>query len=77
MAELRLTNIPDNLLHFIKLHAETLGRSVEDVAREALERGMRMDVKGRVAVAERIRNMTPGPIEDDSTDIIRRMRDGS
>ena len=77
MAKLTLNNIEESLLSSLELRAETLGRSVEDVAREALERGLRVDGRGRAAVAARIRAMSPGPVEDDSTDIIRRMRDGS
>ena len=40
MATLTLTNIEERLLSSLELRAETLGRSVEDVAREALERGV-------------------------------------
>jgi plasmid stability protein len=77
MAQLTLNNIDERLLRSIELRAEAMGCTVEDVVREALERGLRTDARGRAAVAARIRAMTPGPIDDDSTDIIRRLRDGS
>ncbi|MGH8263815.1 MAG: hypothetical protein ACRET4_10065, partial [Steroidobacteraceae bacterium] len=76
MAEVTLT-IEQPLLRSIELRAETLGQSVETAIGELLDIGLRRDIRGRVAVAERIRAMSPNPIEDDSTDIIRRMRDGS
>jgi plasmid stability protein len=76
MADLLLKELDDRLMSGLKLRAETLGRSVEEVARNALELGLAADAEGRAAVAKRIRDMTPGPITDDSTDIIRRLRDG-
>jgi plasmid stability protein len=75
MRQLTLTDIDDELFGSLALRADTTGRPIEDVAREALARGLLVDVKGRTAVAERIRAMTPRPIEEDSTALIRRIRD--
>jgi plasmid stability protein len=77
MSDLTLHDLPDDLIRQLNLRAEATGRSVEEAAREALERGLLLDVRGRVAVANRIRAMTPKPIDDDSTQMIRRLRDGS
>lgn len=77
MSDLVLHDVPDELLRSIELRAQATGRSVEQVAREALEHGLLVDVRGRVAVADRIRALTPEIVAEDSTEIIRRLRDGS
>jgi plasmid stability protein len=76
MAQLSL-NIDERLMRSVELRAETLGQSVEATINELLDIGLHRDVRGRVAIADRIRAMTPQPIDEDSTDIIRRMRDGT
>jgi len=77
MAEILLRDFDEELLRSIRLRAEVTGRSVEEVIKEAVQRGLLLDVRGRVALADKIRAMTPKPIEDDSTEIIRRLRDAS
>jgi plasmid stability protein len=75
MAELTLTNIEDRLLKAMELRAKATGQSVEETARELIELGFKLDPKGRVAVSDYIRAMQPAPIAEDSTDLIRRLRD--
>ncbi|WP_407526567.1 hypothetical protein [Methylobacterium oryzisoli] len=75
MSDLTITNIDDALLEEITFQARVTHRSVEDVARDLIRLGLLMDGQGRAAVAEHIRAITPGPVTEDSTDIIRRMRD--
>ena len=77
MAEILLRDFDEERLRSIRLRAEATGRSVEEVIKEAVQRGLLLDVRGRVALADKIRAMTPKPIEDDSTEIIRRLRDAS
>jgi plasmid stability protein len=77
MAKITLTDVEDEVLKAIKLRAETTGRSLEEVAREILKLGLLADIPDRVAVADRIRAMTPRPLDEDSTHIIRRLRDAS
>lgn len=76
MGEITLTDVDEELIRAIKLRAETTGRSFADIAREVLKLGLLVDVPDRVAVADKVRGMTPTTL-DDSTDIIRRMRDAS
>jgi hypothetical protein len=77
MAELVLKNIDESLMRYLTLAAQTTGRTVEQVAARAIEKGIRLDIEARVGVADYIKSMQPGPIEEDSTDIIRRLRDAS
>ena len=77
MADLLVKDIDDRTMRVIAMRAEATHKSVEDVARELLRLGLLMDVEGRVAVGDKIRAMTPNPPLDDSTEIIRRLRDGA
>lgn len=51
------------------------GLSPEHIAREAMLRGLLGSPEDRTQEAKAIRDMTPGVL-DDSTDLIRRFRDG-
>jgi hypothetical protein len=77
MADFTITGVTSDVMKSLELRAEVTGRPIQDIAREALGRGLMFDVQGRLAVAERIREMTPGSIADDSAEIIRRLRDAS
>jgi hypothetical protein len=77
MADLLLKGIDEQTLHYLKLAAQTTGRTVEQVARKAIENGLRFDVEGRVGIADYIRSLQVKPVSEDSTDIIRRLRDAS
>lgn len=70
-------HLPDQLAASIELRARLTGRSVEEVLRQAVEQGLLLDAQGRSAVAAHIRAMTPGPVTEDSTAIIRRLRDAT
>jgi|tagenome__1003787_1003787.scaffolds.fasta_scaffold16452543_1 plasmid stability protein len=75
MAELRVTNIEDKLLRAIELRAEATGQTVEETTRELIELGFKLDPKGHLAVSDYVRSMQPAPLSEDSTDLIRRLRD--
>lgn len=66
--------VGDRLLKAIKLRAKATGQSVEETVRELIELGFKLDAKGSVAVSDYIRAMQPAPLADDSTDLIRRLR---
>jgi plasmid stability protein len=76
-AELTLANVDDRLVACLKASAEATGRTIERVAIKAIENGVKLDREGRLALADKARAMQPKPLTDDSTDIIRRLRDGS
>ena len=75
MGQITLTQIDDELLQAVAARAEATGRSVEEVIRDAPKQGLRTDLTDFRETVRRIRAMTPKPIEQDSTDMIRRMRD--
>jgi hypothetical protein len=75
MAELRLTDIEERLLRAIELRAEATGQTVEETTRELIELGFKLDPKGHLAVSDYVRSMQPAPLTEDSTDLIRRLRD--
>jgi plasmid stability protein len=77
MGQITLTQVEDELVQAVKARAEATGRSFEDIASEALRQGLLMDRAGLKEAAHRIREMTPRSVKDDSTDVIRRMRDAS
>ncbi|MCJ2082940.1 hypothetical protein [Methylobacterium sp. J-090] len=74
MPDLTIKDLDDSTLRTIAFQAEVQNRSVDEVAIGLIRLGLLHDVEGRVAVADRIRSGTRGPVED-STDVIRRMRD--
>jgi plasmid stability protein len=97
MGQITLTHVEDEILQAVRARAEATGRSVEEIAGEALKRGLRTDmasltketpfdlardlrptaeeVRRRVEAADRIRAMTQGPLDSDSTALIRADRD--
>jgi plasmid stability protein len=77
MGQITLTQVEDELVQAVKARAQATGRSFEDIASEALRQGLLMDRAGLRDAAHRIREMTPKRLKDDSTDVIRRMRDAS
>jgi plasmid stability protein len=77
MAQLTIDNIDDGLVAYLKASAEATGRTVEQVAIKAIENGVKFDREGRAALAAKSRAFQPKPLTDDSTEIIRRIRDGS
>jgi hypothetical protein len=77
MAEIKLTGIDEVVMSYLRASAEATGRTVEQVALQAVENGIRLDKEGIVALSDRARSLQPAPVADDSTDIIRRLRDAS
>jgi hypothetical protein len=67
MASLTLRGLDPHLLRTLE----------QRVVRELIRIGLLHDSEGRAAVARKIRAMTLRPVKDDSTDLIRRLRDGS
>lgn len=77
MSDLKLTNLDEQLITYLRLSAEATGRTIEEVATTAIENGIKLDKEGLLALADRARSLQPKPLTEDSTAIIRRMRDAS
>ena len=77
MADLKVTNISEDLMKYLRMSADATGRTVEQVAAKAIENGVKLDKEGHIALADRARSLQPAPLKDDSTAIIRRLRDAS
>jgi plasmid stability protein len=75
MSDITVTNVDDAIVRAIDARAAATGRSTEDIIREALRFGLLLDRSALRDVAKRIRDMTPGPVTEDSTAMIRRLRD--
>lgn len=75
MGQIIIADIEDEILRAIAVRAETIGRSAQDVAREALKRGLLYGADERVALARRVRALQPGPLDVDTTEMVRRLRD--
>lgn len=73
MAELTIKGLDDSTLRTIAFQAEVQSRSIEEVVIGLIRLGLLHDSEGRVAVADRIRSGSK-PSTEDSTDVIRRMR---
>jgi plasmid stability protein len=76
MAELTIKDLDEGLYRTIERRAAALGMSVDEAARELLRLGLLIDVEGRVAVADKIRQLTGGHVAESSTNLIRRLRRG-
>ena len=74
MPDLTIKDVDESMFDTIAFQAEVQNRSVDEVVVGLIRLGLLHDVEGRVAVADRIRSGTR-PSFEDSTDIIRRMRD--
>ena len=77
MAKLSLSKIDESMMIYLRASAKETGRTVEDVATEAIANGIKLDKTGQVALARKARSLQRRPITSDSTDIVRRMRDAS
>jgi hypothetical protein len=76
MARLEIEKLDENLMKYLELSARLTGRTVEEVAIEAIRNGVKLDSRGRVAISDYSRSLTPAGHTLDSTEVIRRMRDG-
>jgi len=75
MGDITLVDLEDEILRSLALQADTTGRSLQDVAREALKRGLLQNSEERVALSRRIRALQEKPLTSDTTEMIRRMRE--
>ena len=76
MGQVLIRNIDDDVIERRKAHAAARRQPLEQVLREILSEGARRLTRSeRVAIADRIRAMTPRPLTDSSTDLIRADRD--
>lgn len=76
MAQVIVRNLDDGVVAALKRKARLHGNSLEQELREVLAAAARPAPEERVAIARRIRAMTPAGIgQSDSTDLIREDRD--
>ena len=76
MAQVIVRNLDDGVVAALKRRAQLHGQSLEQELRDILSAAVRPAPRERVAIAERIRAMTPPAIEHtDSTELIRQDRD--
>lgn len=75
MGQVIVRNLDDGVIAALKAKAKVHGHSLEQELREVLARASTLDPAEKIALADRIRAMTPGPLTTDSTELIRRDRD--
>ena len=74
MAQLLVRNLEDAIVTALKKRAAAEGKSLEQSLREILRDAAMPEVARRVAIADRIRAMTPAGRHPDSTKYIRQDR---
>jgi plasmid stability protein len=76
MAQVLVRNLDDQVVTALRRKAELHGHSLEQELRLTLTAAARLTPEERVALARRIRGLTPTAIEQsDSTELIRQDRD--
>lgn len=76
MAQVLVRNLDDKVIATLRRKAELHGHSLEQELRLTLTAASRLTPEERVALARRIRSMTPTDVEQtDSADLIRQARD--
>ena len=76
MAQVLVRNLDDQVVAALRRKAELHGRSLEQELRVALTTAARLTREERVALARRIRALTPaGVTQTDSAELIRQDRD--
>jgi plasmid stability protein len=75
MGQLLVRNLDDGVVERLKRRAEARKMSLEQFLREVLAQAAGPTRAEMLAEADRIRGMTPKPLTDDSTDLIRADRD--
>ena len=76
MAQVLVRNLDEQVVAALRRKAELHGRSLEQELRIALTAAARLTPEERVALAQRIRGMTPANVQQtDSTGLIRQDRD--
>ncbi len=77
MGKIEIDSLDDRVIEGLRARARIHGRSLEDEIRALLSQHVLLSSAERVAIADRIRAMTPkGVTQTDSTDMIREIRDG-
>jgi plasmid stability protein len=76
MAQVLVRNLDDQVVAALRRKAELHGRSLEQELRVALTTAARLTREERVALARRIRGLTPAAVtQTDSAELIRQYRD--
>jgi antitoxin FitA len=75
MAQVIIRNLDDAVVQRHRERAAKNGRSLEQELRDVLTRAATLTVEEKLAIADRIRAMTPPGPRPDSTDLIREDRD--
>ncbi len=76
MGQVIVRNLDDHVIATLKRKAKLHGCSLEQELRDILSAAVKLTKEERIAVAKRIRDMTPANVKQtDSTDLIREDRD--
>lgn len=76
MGQVLVRNLDDQVISALRQKAELHGHSLEQELRQTLTAAARLTAAERVALARRIREMTPtGVTQSDSAELIRHDRD--
>ncbi len=76
MAQVLVRNLDEQVVTALRRKAELHGRSLEQELRLALTAAARLTREERVALARRVRGLTPaGVTQSDSAELIRQDRD--
>lgn len=75
MAQVIVRNLDERVVQALKTRAELHGRALEQELRDILTRASELTPEEKLALADRIRAMAPGSMQEDSTDLIRAERD--
>jgi plasmid stability protein len=76
MAQVLVRNLDEQVVAALRRKAELRGRSLEQELRVALTAAAQLTAEDRVALARRIRGLTPAAVKQtDSADLIRQDRD--
>jgi antitoxin FitA len=75
MAQVLVRNLDEHVVSVLRRKAELRGHSLEHELRTALTAAARLTGEERVALARRIRRMTPNVQQTDSAELIRQDRD--
>ena len=76
MAQVLVRNLDERVVAALKRRAELHGRSLEQELRDTLTQAARLSGEERIALARRVRGMTPRDVvQTDSAALIREDRD--
>jgi antitoxin FitA len=76
MAQVLVRNLDDHVVTALRRKAELHGRSLEQELRIALTAAAQLTREERVALARRVRSLTPATVnQTDSAELIRQDRD--